>query len=374
MRVLRRACKQLKYDRKWFWTIGIISFIISVLIFMNVGWSNYNDILTRRISKKMLSSVVMEDDSAGELPGKQLIEKSVVERIEKHLPIKHMRKERVAAAYAENFYCAGTNMGIGEWEREGGDILLLSDSTKKLNGQDIMISSEVADFNNLDIGDILVIGSADHKQKVELKIAKIYEKKFDHLYPVRYDKSNWIYASEEMLVDFTGSDNYKKVEFDVPQEVSSGDVYELLEEHPKEWNIRIYDFEKQLAEQSIESLRFTRTMINMVVWLVGCLTLCVTIMTHMYERDGEIGILMAMGEKKINIFRELFYEAVIPMLLATGMALLIACAVMIFAGEVCFGWKEIVAIGAVNIAIALLAIMASCIRIFRCSSWKLLKG
>ncbi|SCW65771.1 putative ABC transport system permease protein [Paenibacillus tianmuensis] len=183
-----------------------------------------------------------------------------------------------------------------------------------------LIEKQLAEHNNLQVGDKLKIKSTDETSTVEFEIVGIYETStIDgrlEMAPPLFHPSNKVYVSYESVKEFSENEEMKGAPIDKA-------IYYLndpdhIEDFKAEGNKTGIDFElfKLDAHDAlykkmvgpIENVASTSKWIIYLVSFTGSIILGLIIMLTIKERRKELGILLAIGEKKGKLIGQLLVE------------------------------------------------------------------
>jgi len=193
----------------------------------------------------------------------------------------------------------------------------------------IMISNELAEYNNMSVGDTLKLYSAENDKILELEIVGIFTgtegSGEDALLPS--DR-----AGNQGIVDFnTKSDAYgsaydffDSLDIYVEDPVSIQNAYDEIARLPeikgKTFTLNINSEEYDTIANPLESLQsLVRTLIIVIaVVSIAVLTLLLTLWIR--NRVKETGILMSVGIGKMKIIGQFAVEVVLIAILAFGLS------------------------------------------------------
>lgn len=197
----------------------------------------------------------------------------------------------------------------------------------------VLVEETFADENELKVGDKIKLASTeDENTSIESEIIGIFKDDSeidDHAY--RFTSIlpyNTMYVPYTLANKLKGSDYENSVDsmtFSLNDPVN---VDKFIAE-AKKTNIDFEQFKLDAGDRAYEAMMgpidnvasFSKTAL-VVIAIFGGIILSLIIMLSMKDRIHEIGILMALGEKKIKIIGQLLTEVVLVLVLAIGISTL----------------------------------------------------
>lgn len=197
----------------------------------------------------------------------------------------------------------------------------------------VLVEETFADENELKVGDKIKLASTkDENTSIESEIIGIFKDDSeidDHAY--RFTSMlpyNTMYVPYTLANKLKGSDYENSVDsmtFSLNDPVN---VDTFIAE-AKKTNIDFEQFKLDAGDRAYEAMMgpidnvasFSKTAL-VVIAIFGGIILSLIIMLSMKDRIHEIGILMALGEKKIKIVGQLLTEVVLVLVLAIGISTL----------------------------------------------------
>ena len=197
----------------------------------------------------------------------------------------------------------------------------------------VLVEETFADENELKVGDKIKLASTeDENTSIESEIIGIFKDDSeidDHAY--RFTSMlpyNTMYVPYTLANKLKGSDYENSVDsmtFSLNDPVN---VDKFIAE-AKKTNIDFEQFKLDAGDRAYEAMMgpidnvasFSKTAL-VVIAIFGGIILSLIIMLSMKDRIHEIGILMALGEKKIKIIGQLLTEVVLVLVLAIGISTL----------------------------------------------------
>lgn len=201
--------------------------------------------------------------------------------------------------------------------REKEEVLLEGRFPKEGEKNYAIISKKVAEESGKNLGDTIII-KWDNQKKVTLDIIGIQSQNTEDSFPMWADPVNRIYTGIETLEVLTGEKAYNEVRF----VLKDAQDMENFEERAR----TVFSEEKYLlmedaavyarGVQSIESNGQTAGIAKWVLLAAEMVVLLLLTLWQLGSRYREMGILLAMGEKKTGILFQIFLEMFLPMMAA----------------------------------------------------------
>lgn len=195
-----------------------------------------------------------------------------------------------------------------------------------------LISKELADYNNLSVGDDIEMYSLDSDSISTFEIIGIFdgtEGSSGNAYTVSDIPANWGYidygALQDIFKNMYPVNDYSQLAVFVEDPVSIQNVYDKISALPelkgKTLKLTIDTDEYDIISTPLESLQgLVNTAIAIVLAVsVTILTLLLTVWIR--GRKKEIGILLSIGKNKANIVLQFFTEALTVAVLSFAAAI-----------------------------------------------------
>jgi putative ABC transport system permease protein len=199
----------------------------------------------------------------------------------------------------------------------------------------VVISKDLADLNNLKLGDSIsvIIAWADdqeQREEISLKISGLYElpgntKYTTYSIPDTYPQ-NVIFTSYKVLSSYLSSQIAKPegstetiretVYFDNTDSLKS-----FIDDTQSWIDLNVYELNTD-AEWYVlitKAIQSTGVLVQILMIAISVVSVIVFILINMISNLGrkrEMGIILSLGEKKINMFKMLCLENVLPIILA----------------------------------------------------------
>ncbi len=194
-----------------------------------------------------------------------------------------------------------------------------------------LIEKQLAKQNKLKVGDKVKIKTDDGKSKVKVEIIGIYEASDTGQQPpiAFLNPSNKIYVTCESLKGFSRNKDMKGTPIDsAAYNLTDPDHIDAFKALGKKTDID-FDLFKLDAHDAlykkmvgpIENMATTSKWIVYMVSITGSIILGLIIMLTIKERRKELGILLAIGEKKGKLIGQLLVEVVCIAVLAFSLSI-----------------------------------------------------
>lgn len=198
--------------------------------------------------------------------------------------------------------------------REKEEVLLEGRFPKEGETNYAIISKKVAEESGKKLGDAITI-KWDNQNKATLDIIGIQSQNTEDVFPMWADPVNRIYTDIATLETLTGEKAYNEVRFVLKdaqdmenfkkraKTVFSEEKYLLMED------AAVYARGVQSIESSGQTARIAK-------WVLLAAEMVVFLLLTLWQLGGryrEMGILLAMGEKKTGVLFQLFLEMFFPM-------------------------------------------------------------
>ncbi|MFC9540235.1 ABC transporter permease [Lysinibacillus sp. NPDC056959] len=204
------------------------------------------------------------------------------------------------------------------------------DTNKKV----ALIEKRLAEQNELQVGDKLKIKSPEETSEVELEIIGIYKNSgitdFEANLPAMMHPSNKIYTIYDSTKEMHEESDEKGVSInEAIYYLNDPENIEDFKAEAKKANIDFdlfkldaHDALYQKMVGPIENIAATSKMIVYLVSIAGSIILGLIIMLTIKERRKELGILLAIGEKKRKLIGQLLVEVLCIAVLAFGISII----------------------------------------------------
>ncbi|MBF2656788.1 ABC transporter permease [Listeria seeligeri] len=220
-----------------------------------------------------------------------------------------------------------TDFEAGTSELTSGVAITADDTDKNV----AMVEETLADQNGWKVGDSFTVTSSDGATKVKLKIVGIYKtsdsgsdmaQNFSFLNP--YNK---VYVPYTVANTIKGSDYKNTVDSAVYTMDDAANIAAFEKEAKKvdsiDWDTFKLDANDTLYQQMIGPINSVASFSKNVVYIVsiaGALILGLLVMMQVRDRKYEMGVLLAIGEKRGKLVAQFFVEILIVALVSFGLA------------------------------------------------------
>ncbi|EHC2905751.1 TPA: ABC transporter permease [Listeria monocytogenes] len=220
-----------------------------------------------------------------------------------------------------------TDFEAGTSELTSGVAITAADKDKNV----AMVEENLAEENDWKVGDSFTVTSSDGNTKVTLKIVGIYKttdsgsdmaQNFSFLNP--YNK---VYVPYTVANTIKGSDYKNTVDSAVYTMDDAANISAFEKEAKKvdsiDWDTFKLDANDTLYQQMIGPINSVASFSKNVVYIVsiaGALILGLLVMMQVRDRKYEMGVLLAIGEKRGKLIAQFFVEILIVALVSFGLA------------------------------------------------------
>ncbi|EAF3047812.1 ABC transporter permease [Listeria monocytogenes] len=220
-----------------------------------------------------------------------------------------------------------TDFEAGTSELTSGVAITSADKDKNV----AMVEENLAEENDWKVGDSFTVTSSDGNTKVILKIVGIYKttdsgsdmaQNFSFLNP--YNK---VYVPYTVANTIKGSDYKNTVDSAVYTMDDAANISAFEKEAKKvdsiDWDTFKLDANDTLYQQMIGPINSVASFSKNVVYIVsiaGALILGLLVMMQVRDRKYEMGVLLAIGEKRGKLIAQFFVEILIVALVSFGLA------------------------------------------------------
>ncbi|EAG9135065.1 macrolide ABC transporter permease [Listeria monocytogenes] len=220
-----------------------------------------------------------------------------------------------------------TDFEAGTSELTSGVAITSADKDKNV----AMVEENLAEENDWKLGDSFTVTSSDGNTKVTLKIVGIYKttdsgsdmaQNFSFLNP--YNK---VYVPYTVANTIKGSDYKNTVDSAVYTMDDAANISAFEKEAKKvdsiDWDTFKLDANDTLYQQMIGPINSVASFSKNVVYIVsiaGALILGLLVMMQVRDRKYEMGVLLAIGEKRGKLIAQFFVEILIVALVSFGLA------------------------------------------------------
>jgi putative ABC transport system permease protein len=194
----------------------------------------------------------------------------------------------------------------------------------------IMISNELAEYNNLKLGDTVTIYSPDARRDVSFEIVGIFtgtEGLGGNAITASQIPSNQGIIDYNAMIDEFGDDfsrGYDYIDLYVEDPINIQNVYDEIANHPmikgKTLKLSIDSEQYEVIANPLESLQSLVSTLIIVISAVSVAILALLLTIWTRGRVRETGILMSIGISKPKIIGQFILEAALIAVLAFGLS------------------------------------------------------
>lgn len=240
------------------------------------------------------------------------------------------------------------SFGMGDFSVEGivfsetardfvEDVSILIDgrhiNEADLNSNVVMIEQLLAEENDLTVGDTITLLSVDEENTFELDVVGIYQTTdseamndfgfmFSAMTPYNKLYVPYTVANDLKGTEFVGTIDSAVFYMDDPVNIDSF-VTRAQEESAINFDVFALDANDRLYQQRMEPINNVASFSENIVYLVtiaGAIILGLIVMISIRERKYEMGVLLALGEKKSKLIGQFLVEIVVVAMIALGLA------------------------------------------------------
>lgn len=349
MNFLKRAWYSLLYRKKNTLLMLLMFFVLGTLVLAGLCIQSASQHSVQQIQQDVGAEIVISNvmpyyadygingltlstvEIASGLTGVTNIEySSEVEA--RHVDFDPIWREEERELYAEN---APTILVAGEGNSAAA--VAFTDGTAALStGRHInksdkhmaLIHATLAAHNGLDVGDSITIRSRFVEDVVELKIVGIFttEEAADFNMAASQQPENKIYITAADSFALLGGEMVYQGVLTLEDPTKADEYVERIKGFFKpiesEAVCFIRDTEYRSLAGPLSSVQGAAAVMVAALLVMGAVILVLVTLLSMHAREFEMGILLAMGERKWKIILQLFIELLVPILLAVTLSIL----------------------------------------------------
>lgn len=349
MNFLKRAWYSLLYRKKNTLLMLLMFFVLGTLVLAGLCIQNASQQSVQQIQQDVGAEIVISNvmpyyadygingltlstvEIASGLTGVTNIEySSEVEA--RHVDFDPIWREEERELYAENaptILVAGEgNSAAAEAFTDGTAVLSAGRHITKLDKHMALIHATLAEHNGLDIGDSITIRSRFVEDVVEVKIVGIFttEDAADPNMAASQQPENKIYITAADSFALLGGEMVYQGVLTLEDPTKADEYVERIKGFFKpseeEAVCFIRDTEYRSLAGPLSSVQGAAAVMVAAVLVMGAVILVLVTLLSMHAREFEMGILLAMGERKWKIILQLFIELLVPILLAVTLSIL----------------------------------------------------
>ncbi|MEW9501042.1 ABC transporter permease [Jeotgalibacillus marinus] len=195
----------------------------------------------------------------------------------------------------------------------------------------VMIEQNLAELNNLEVGDTLTVGSTYEEKSLELEIIGIYSTTETSPFPGSpvLDPYNRLYVPYIVAPEFGFGEQENEepvIQSAVYYLQKPSQLDEFLEEAEATadlndfYSLSAHDEAYQTMTGPIENVASITNNVVYLVAIAGAIIMGLIVMMAIRERKYEMGVLLALGEQKWKLIGQFATEILIVAILALGIA------------------------------------------------------
>lgn len=191
----------------------------------------------------------------------------------------------------------------------------------------VLIEKALADGNNLKVGDSINLKSkVAGEQDRQFTIVGIYQNKSKNMSFITDTmllSGNKLYMPYDQVLALTGTDVLEKVVFSIDDPINIPAFQKAAAKAvkiPPNCMLDANDAAYSRMTGPLGNLIFICNMILISVIVAGAVILALIILLSIKERRYEIGVLLAIGERKIKVILQLVLEMLIPIIIALSLS------------------------------------------------------
>ncbi|MBD5169305.1 MAG: FtsX-like permease family protein [Oscillibacter sp.] len=277
----------------------------------------------------------------------------------RHVDFDPIWTEEQSELYAENattILVAGEgNTVAAEDFAEGTSVLSAGRHIVKSDKNVALIHATLAEHNGLDIGDSITVRSRFVEDVLEVKIIGIFttEDAADFNMAATQQPENKIYVTAEDSFALLGREMVYQGVLTLDDPTKADEYVERIKGFFKPIEedavCFIRDTEYRSLAGPLSSVQGAAAVMVIAVLVLGAVILVLVTILSMHAREFEMGILLAMGERKWKIIVQLFLELLVPVLIAVTLSILPVQAMIPTVGSA-VGLREAVSIGSSQVS------------------------
>ena len=238
---------------------------------------------------------------------------------------------------------------------EGTAVLSAGRHIVKTDKNVALIHATLAEHNGLDIGDSITVRSHFVEDVLEVKIVGIFttEDAVDFNLAAAQRLENKIYITAEDSFALLGREMVYQGVLTLDDPTKADEYVERIKGFFKPIEedavCFIRDTEYRSLAGPLSSVQGAAAVMVIAVLVLGAVILVLVTILSMHAREFEMGILLAMGERKWKIIVQLFLELLVPVLIAVTLSILPVQAMIPTVGSA-VGLREAVSIGSSQVS------------------------
>ena len=376
MNFIKRAWYSLLYRKKNTLLMLLMFFVLGVLVLSGLCIQNASRQSVQQIQQDVGAEIVISNvvfasaeygvngltlstvEIASGLTGITSVEySSELEAIPGDFEVIWSEEQKERYGGFSSFMVAGEGNTVAAADFAGGtSVLSAGRHIGKSDKGAALVHATLAEHNGLDIGDTITIRSPLVDDVVEVKIVGLFTTEdaadFDTKAPYQQPE-NKVYISIDDCFTLLGGEMVYQGVLTLEDPTKADEYVERIKGFfkPRESEAVCFirDTEYRSLAGPLSSVQGAAAVMVIAVLVLGAVILVLVTILSMHAREFEMGILLAMGERRWKIILQLFIELLVPILLAVTLSIL-PVRVLIPAIAEAVGLREEAAIGSNQVA------------------------
>ena len=376
MYFIKRAWYSLLYRKKNTLLMLLMFFVLGVLVLSGLCIQNASRQSVQQIQQDVGAEIVISNvvfasaeygvngltlstvEIASGLTGITSVEySSELEAIPGNFEVIWSEEQKERYGGFSSFMVAGEGNTVAAADfAEGTSVLSAGRHIGKSDNGSALVHATLAEHNGLDIGDTITIRSPLVDDVVEVKIVGLFTTEdtadFDTKAPYQQPE-NKVYISIDDCFTLLGGEMVYQGVLTLEDPTKADEYVERIKGFfkPRESEAVCFirDTEYRSLAGPLSSVQGAAAVMVIAVLVLGAVILVLVTILSMHAREFEMGVLLAMGERRRKIILQLFIELLVPILLAVTLSIL-PVRVLIPAIAEAVGLREEAAIGSNQVA------------------------
>lgn len=376
MNFIKRAWYSLLYRKKNTLLMLLMFFVLGVLVLSGLCIQNASRQSVQQIQQDVGAEIVISNvvfasaeygvngltlstvEIASGLAGITSVEySSELEAIPGDFEVIWSEEQKERYGGFSSFMVAGEGNTVAAADFAGGtSVLSAGRHIGKSDKGSALVHATLAEHNGLDIGDTITIRSPLVDDVVEVKIVGLFTTEdaadFDTKAPYQQPE-NKVYISIDDCFTLLGGEMVYQGVLTLEDPTKADEYVERIKGFfkPRESEAVCFirDTEYRSLAGPLSSVQGAAAVMVIAVLVLGAVILVLVTILSMHAREFEMGVLLAMGERRRKIILQLFIELLVPILLAVTLSIL-PVQVLIPAIAEAVGLREEAALGSGQVA------------------------
>jgi ABC-type lipoprotein release transport system permease subunit len=208
----------------------------------------------------------------------------------------------------------------------------------------ILVSKKYADVHQLNIGDTLDLDSGfkedETKQEIKAEISGIYQLTDENSQPAKTNEEATFYGTKELLSaikeeQFSEENSslayYEKIKVELKDPMDTERFISDMKEDGGDYSGIQFNssYEQyQSISKMIDNLTNIFFLLQLTIFIVAGVIISLIMLLSLRERKYEIGLLLALGETKMNILWQMFLEVTLLLVISFSLGYAVSNAVI----------------------------------------------